>query len=113
VALGGPSRLQKVRRHLFRAIDKVLDKPLPGETHRNEAVSLKKLRKGDGSWSTRKEILGWIIDSVRQTIELPPHQKQVLASIFTELAGCKRVSNKSWQRYLGQLRFVSTAIPGC
>jgi hypothetical protein len=50
VAQGGPKRLTKIRRHLFSAIDKVLDRPQPGETHRNEAVSLKKLRKGDGSW---------------------------------------------------------------
>ena len=113
VAQGGPKRLNKVRRHLFNAIDTVLDQPLPGETHRNEAVSLKKLRKGDGSWSTRKEILGWIIDTVRQTIELPAHRKLALATIFQDLASCRRVSNKTWQKYLGKLRFVSTAIPGC
>jgi hypothetical protein len=86
VAQGDPKRLNKVRRHLFNAIDTVLDQPLPGETHRNEAVSLKKLCKGGGSWSTRKEILGWIIDTVRQTIELPAHRKLTLATIFQDLA---------------------------
>jgi hypothetical protein len=106
-------RLNKVRRHLFNAIDTVLDQPLPGESHQNEAVSLKKLRKGDGSWSTRKEILGWIINTVRQTIELPAHRKLALAKIFQDLASSRRVSNKTWQRYLGKLQFVSSAIPGC
>ena len=49
-------------------------------------MSLKKLLAGDGSWGTRKLILGWIIDSVRQTIELPPHRKETLHQIVTELA---------------------------
>ena len=36
-------------------IDDVLAQPLPDEAHRAEAVSLKKLLKGDGSWGTRIE----------------------------------------------------------
>ena len=49
---------------------------------------------------------------MRQTLELPPHRKQLLADIFTHLASVRRVSHKKWQQYLGQLRFVSVAIPG-
>jgi hypothetical protein len=86
VAKGGPKPLNRVQRHLFNTIDTVLDQPLPGETHRNEAVSLKKFRKGDRSWSTRKEILGSIIDTVHQTIKLPAHRKLTLATIFQDLA---------------------------
>ena len=70
------------------------------------------MKKGDGSWSTRKELLGWIVDTVRQTLELPPHRKQSLAKIFAELGPCKRISAKKWRRILGKLRFVSVAIPG-
>jgi len=90
----------------------VLARPEADEPHRNEAVSLKKLLKGDSSWNTRKLILGWIVDTIRQTIELPPHQKDTLAEIFEELASLKRVSAKKWASYLGRLRFVSVAIPG-
>ena len=75
-------------------------------------MSLKKILKGDSSWSTRKTILGWIIDTVRQTIELPPHRKLELTQIFTDLANSKRVSHKKFQQILGKLRFVSTAIKG-
>ena len=45
---GGTRRLNAQRNHLLHAIDHVLAQPLPHE-NRNEAVSLKKLRKGDGS----------------------------------------------------------------
>ena len=32
-------------------------------------------------------MLGWIIDTVRQTIELPPHRKAALAELFRDLKG--------------------------
>lgn len=109
---GGKLRLNTLRRHLLHAIDKILATPESTDTRRNEAVSLKKLVQGDGSWKTRKLILGWIIDTIRETIELPAHRKDTLAEIFEELALAKRVSAKRWSSILGKLRFVSMAIPG-
>ena len=109
---GGHRRLKALRGHLLRSIDKILSQPSSDEPHRNEAVSLKKLLQGDGSWNTRKLILGWIIDTVRQTIELPAHRKETLAEIFEDLAQVKRVNAKKWASILGRLRFVSVAIPG-
>ena len=109
---GGRKRLSALRRHLLHAIDRVLAMPDVSPLKRNEAVSLKKLLKGDGSWGTRKIILGWILDTVRQTIELPPHRKAELAQLFRDLASRQRVSEKYWQRTLGKLRFLSAAIPG-
>jgi hypothetical protein len=44
---------------------------------------LKKLLKGDGSWNTQKLILGWIMDTICQTIELPPHGVRVLDKLFS------------------------------
>ena len=112
IGQGSTQRLNTLRRHLFHAIDEVLSRPGLSEAHRNEAISLKKLLQGDGSWCTRKLILGWIIDTVRQTLELPPHRKIALAEIFEDLSTRSRVSSKQWQRVLGKLRFVSRAIPG-
>ena len=51
------------------------------------------------------------MDTIRHTIELPPHRKETLAQIFEELSGLKRVSTKKWASILGRLRFVSVAIP--
>jgi hypothetical protein len=45
-------------------------------------------------------------------MELPAHQKLLLANIFHDLQGRKRISRKTWEHYLGKLRFVSVAIPG-
>ena len=38
--------------------------------HRKEAISEKKLTKGDGGWNQQKEVLGWILDSEHMTLEL-------------------------------------------
>ena len=80
--------------------------------HRAEAVSLKKLLQGDGSWNTQKIILGWIIDTLQQTLKLPAHRKRTLAQIFTDLRGRKQVTQKAWRSILGKLIFMSVAIPG-
>ena len=101
-----------LRRHLLHSIDKVLARPEVSSEARREAVSLKKIKKGDGSWATRKGMLGWVVDTVRQTLELPPHRKEALAKIFGELKAAKRISAKRWSKILGKLRFVSIAIPG-
>ena len=101
-----------LRRHLLHSIDKVLARPEVSSESRREAVSLKKMKKGDGSWATRKGMLGWVVDTIRQTLELPPHRKEALAKIFGELKTAKRISAKRWHQILGKLRFVSIAIPG-
>ena len=109
---GSPARRRLVRRVLLHAVDDVLAQPNLDEPHRQEAVSLKKLLKGDGAWDTRKLILGWIIDTYRRTIELPPHRHARLQEIFDSLKGRTRISTKKWQKVIGELRFMSLAIPG-
>jgi hypothetical protein len=108
---GKTSKLRALRRHLLHSVDEVLSRPTTDEK-RNEAISLKKLLTGDGSWGTRKLILGWIIDTAHQTLKLPPHRKQALHEIFSSLQGLWRVSAKKWRSILGKLWFVAQAIPG-
>ena len=63
----------QVRRILLHAADKVFRPTDHQDKHqRREPVSIKKLRKGDMSWHTAKQILGWLIDTTAMTIQLPP-----------------------------------------
>ena len=55
-----------------------------------EPISESKLLKGDACWSTTKVILGWTLDTLRGTIELPAHRKLRLNDILTEALHCKR-----------------------
>ena len=110
---GNRRRRRMVRRILLHAIDSVFRPlaPSDGPSHK-EPISVKKLRQGDGSWNTAKLILGWVIDSVRQTITLPPHRLERLQSIFNDLRHQRRVSVRHWHRVLGELRSMVLAIPG-
>jgi hypothetical protein len=72
---GVKRRRLQVKRSLLHALDSVFrgldtsDGP-----HRQEPASVKKLLKGDGTWTTVKLVLGWLIDTVRKTIQFPPHR---------------------------------------
>ena len=81
-------------------------------TVRKEPISESKLLKGDACWSTTKVNLGWTLDTLRGTIELPANRKRRLHDIVTEALRRKRVSVQSWQKLLGELRSMVMGIPG-
>jgi hypothetical protein len=109
---GNANRRRVARRILFHTIDDILRPLDPNHEFHQEPISVKKLLKGDGNWSTCKVMLGWLIDTVRQTLELPPHRYERLCSLFSTLRGSKRVSLKAWQKVLGELRSMVLALPG-
>ena len=110
---GSPTaRLNHLRR-LLHCIDAVFR---PVDSHdsplRKHVPSLKKMLAGDAHLSTRKVVLGWTIDTVRQTLELPPHRLERLQHLFDTLRFKNRVSLKLWHKVLGELRSMSIGIPG-
>jgi hypothetical protein len=111
---GNKRERTRVRRILLHSIDRILA-PLDSVLHpqHNKPTSVKKLRKGDAYWATSKVMLGWLVDTVADTISLPPHRVQRLHEIFESLQGKKRTSLKIWHRVIGELRSMVLAIPGC
>jgi len=95
----------------MNAIDEVLKSPddLPGAT---EPLSDKKMGLGDGSLNPRKLILGWLIDALKKTLELPLRRQQRILSLLAEFLGRKRCTLLSCQKLLGELRFVSPGVAG-
>lgn len=92
---------------VFRPLDQT-DGP-----HRQTPASLTKLVKGDGQLLTRKTVLGWIIDTIKFTLELSDERYEKLNEILATYPRTrKRVKRKEWQRVLGQLRYMSIAMPG-
>ena len=70
------------------------------------------MKQGNSMWATQKNLLGWIIDSVRGTIHLPQHRVTLLTTMLQEVEGQRRVSRKQWKKLLGELRSMILAIPG-
>jgi hypothetical protein len=83
---GSPKELSKIRQTLLNSLDKVL-RPLDDldSAYRKEPASTKKLKQGDAAWGTRKMILGWVIDTVLMTLELPHHRKIWLLEILDKI----------------------------
>jgi len=108
------SNARRVRRIMMHAIDSVIRPLKPGDNpFRKEPVSLTKLRQGDCSWGTIKEVLGWVTDTVNMTIQLPQRRLERLAEILNSIpTSQKRTSVKKWHKVLGELRSMSIALPG-
>ena len=105
---------KRVRCALLNAIDLIYRPLLPSDPpSRREPVSVKKLRQGDCTWATCKTVLGWIINTVDQTIALPPHRVDRLTEILSSIPPTqKRTSVRKWHKVLGELRSMSIALPG-
>jgi hypothetical protein len=105
-------RMQHQRR-LLHSIDSVF-RPVDDNDDpvRKDVPSRKKLSKGDATLLTRKNVLGWIIDTLRGTIELPEHRRLRLEEIFDYLRGRRRVGVSKWRKILGELRSMAIGIPG-
>ena len=69
-------------RHLFHTIDKLFRSNNKDDIAREEPISLKKIYKGDATWSTQKFVLGWAIDTVKQVLTLPADHKTNLLSLL-------------------------------
>jgi hypothetical protein len=80
----------------------------------NKSLSLSRsFLEGDGSWSTIKLVLGWILDTESLTIRLPPHCVERLWEILDKIPPTQRwISIRKWRKVLGELRSMSLALPG-
>jgi hypothetical protein len=113
---GNHKHRQHVKRILLHALDSVfrkLDKK--DGAHRQEPASIKKMRKGDAIWATRKVILGWTIDTLEMTVELPPHRVERIFELLDSVTpGQRRTSTNTnkWQKLVGELGSMVLAIPG-
>ena len=74
---------------------------------------MKKLRNGDAFWTTRKKMIGWIVDTAQFTIELPAVRAEKLRTALALFPRhLRRTSAKKWYRLLGILRSVVDVLPG-
>ena len=111
---GDQAARKRVTRVILHSLDEVFRPLEPDDLpERQEPVSSRKLEKGDGYMSTTKTMLGWLVDSRTMTIQLTARRYTRLLEILDSLpATRKRVSVKTWQKVLGELRSMALALPG-
>ena len=111
IAQGSRHRCTNMRCCIMHAVDKVFSQWDLVTLHHKEAISEKKLLKGEGRWSQWKEILGWILDTSQGTLELTNCRKDCILVIFEDLHHKRCIGIKKWQQLLGELQFMGPAIP--
>jgi len=96
---------QRVLRTLLNAITSVFrQETLPNDNpNRKQTISASKLTKGDGCWSTSKNILGWDFDTAKGIIQLPAHKADRLVTLLKSFQDITRTSRKKWFSLLGEL----------
>ena len=111
---GGAEAEIYLTRVILHSLDRVFRALGPEDLpERQEPASLPKLQKGDGFMSTRKTVLGWLLDTIAMTLQLTARRYARLVEILDELPRSrKRVSIQTWHKVLGELRSMAVAIPG-
>jgi hypothetical protein len=114
VTQGDASRLSRIHRILFTAIDDVF-RPMDAldQSVRREPISMSKLMKGNACWMTWKKILGWILDTIAMTLTLPESRAARLKEVLDDIPPHqKRVSEEKWHKALGELQSMAIALSG-
>ena len=86
ITQGNKVRREEVKRALLHSLNDVLRPLSPTDlpTHQDPA-SLNNINQGNSTWATQKNLLGWFIDSVRVTIHLLQHIRQMCDSVLWEV----------------------------
>ena len=104
-------------RHVANAVMKGIHDVFPeDEDEENDPISLKKLRQGDGRFSTRKCLLGFDFDGVSKTLWLEEEKRALLLTILHGwLRGARRthagIPFKEFESVTAKIRHAFTAIP--
>lgn len=72
-------------------------------------ISKKKLKE-EGAWEIRKEILGWVLDSLHRTIQLPAKKCQALRDTLQQLRRTTFIQVNDLQKLQGRLQFTTIGI---
>ena len=103
--------LTHLSRALLHAIHDVF--PASPDTPENDPESLKKLKKREGAWAVRKDILGWELQGKEKTVQLEGAKFDKLMNLTKEALRSKSgMPFKKYESMLGKMRHASWGVPG-
>jgi hypothetical protein len=110
MAIAQTPRHQPLMHHLLHCIDQVFQDE--HSSPRRQIVSTSKLAKGDATWAMQKRILGWDVDTVMMTLQLPSHRLARLQEAIRHFMPLRRTSRHKWHQFLGELCSMAMAFWG-
>jgi hypothetical protein len=104
--------LQRTARATLHGIHSVFPTPAAtGTPDAKDPISEKKLAKGDARWDTRKEILGYWLNGIDRTIQLPPNRAALLLKEVKAILKKKRLPLKRFRSIAGRLQHAARILP--
>jgi hypothetical protein len=104
--------LQRMARATHHAIHSVFPTPeATGTPDAKDPISEKKLAKGDARWNPQKEILGYWLDGIQRTVQLPPSRAKNLLREVKSLLKKKWVPLKRFRSISGCLQHAARILP--
>ena len=76
-----------------------------------EPISDPKLEKGNGNFTSDKEMIGFIFNGIKQTVRLPPAKAAAYIKEIHQILRQKSVPLKDLQTLGGKLRHASIILP--
>ena len=103
--------LEQVSKAMINGIHSIFPPPEITTHPGGDPISEKKLKAGDGTWSNKKEILGWIFDGKEFTITLSKEKCDTIIMQLRKLLKINRPSLNKFQKIAGKLQHASLGIP--
>ena len=72
---------------------------------------MKKLQKLDANWSSKKEILGLLVDGKAKTVRIPNTKAENIVADIRRILKKKRVPLKWYRGIIGKLRHMAIILP--
>jgi len=103
--------LHKFTRSILYGIHSVFLLPGPSKDATDEPISIKKLKAGNGLWSTQKEILGWLFNGISQCMQLPNDKVTKICTHLIQISRQKLVYLGELEKLNGCLMHAMISIP--
>lgn len=104
--------LEHFSRSMLHGVHSVFPPPQITGHNGEDPVSQKKMAEGEGVWDFQKEILGWILDGAKFTIQLPPKKCEKIAETIKHMIRKSGVPLNEFQKLAGKLGHASFGIVG-
>jgi hypothetical protein len=104
--------LERTARATLHAIHSVFASPDGmAQVGLKDPISAKKLAKGDGRWATTKEILGYTLDGIARTVQLPLDRACDLLKEVRAILKKNQVALKRFRSIIGRLQHAARILP--
>jgi hypothetical protein len=84
---------------------------ITGHKGGKDPISMKKLEKGGATMETSKEVLGFLVNGINRTMQLPAKKATVIIDELSKLLKKKSIPFKRMERIVGKLIHAATILP--